>query len=73
MPLLGHPCFWVEVTAIPYTETETKSEDFSFVLNKLQSSVGSFEENTRATEAVIVNYIAPLGDCEVLRYPNTPI
>ena len=29
MPLLGHPCFWMEVAAFLYTDTETKSRIFN--------------------------------------------
>ena len=36
VPLLGHPSFWVEITASPYTETETKSRIFRTVSVKIQ-------------------------------------
>ena len=39
VPLLGHPCFWVGVAAILYTDTEMKSRPFSFVLNKIQPNI----------------------------------
>ena len=34
VPLLGHPCFWVEVIAILYTETEPITQALAFVLPK---------------------------------------
>ena len=39
VPLLGHPCFWVWVAAILYTDTEMKSRPFFFVLNRIQPKV----------------------------------
>ena len=34
--MLGHPCFWGEVPAILYAETETKSRKFRTVSVKIQ-------------------------------------
>ena len=34
VPLLGHPCFWVEVIAILNTETEPITQALSVVLPK---------------------------------------
>ena len=34
--MLGHPCFWEEVPAILYAETETKSRNFRTVSVKIQ-------------------------------------
>ena len=48
VPLLGHPCFWVEVAAILYTDTETKSrilDPFWLRYGQMVDGVGRNGEN----------------------------